>query len=128
MSVTNGTRWPLRWSRHTPPPTPRFARRNDPSGSIAIPLGRMSCVLVASHVTCDPSASSFVTPPRQSGTQTSPSGFARTHSGRCRSLPTGSSSETDTGPTSGVSFTGAHGNTGIHITDTVGGVRVVRGL
>ena len=144
-SVTNGASRPFRSSRHTPPAPPRLASRNDPSGRSAIPLGRTSSVVRASHVSCEPSAvtrpcsSSLdearraesgrrrmrVTPPRQSGTKRSPFGCARTHSGRCRSLPTGSSCEMDTGPCRKEWFTSTHASTRSHLTDTV---RVVRGV
>ena len=37
-STRNGLTWPDRWSRQTPPSSPRLAIRNVPSEAIAMPL------------------------------------------------------------------------------------------
>src|SRR5688572_9273515 len=90
-STSQGASAPWWSRRHIPPASPRLASRNEPSAFNATPLGRSSIpVFFASHTCWLPSARTTATPPRQSGTNTSPAGVPSTHSGRWRPRPTAS--------------------------------------
>ena len=82
----------------------------------------------ASQVSCEPSALTRVTPPRQSGTKRSPSALREDAFGPVQVLAHDrSSAEMATGPNRRVSFTSAHGNTGRPGADPFCVVRAVRG-